>query len=112
MRYIEEAEKEGLTYKDFIFKILKSEIERKEDEAFNLRLKRANFPYLKNLESFDLNFQKSLDKTKVNILKEMNWVDNVYNLILLGPPGVGKTHLMIALGEEAVKKDTMSFLRH
>lgn len=104
MRYIEEAEKEGLTYKDFIFKILKSEIERKEDEAFNLRLKRANFPYLKNLESFDLNFQKSLDKTKVNILKEMNWVDNVYNLILLGPPGVGKTHLMIALGEEAVKK--------
>ena len=59
---------------------------------------------MKNLESFDLNFQKSLDKTKVNILKEMNWVDNVYNLILLGPPGVGKTHLMIALGEEAVKK--------
>ena len=104
MRYLEEAEKEGLTYKDFIYKILKLEIERKESEPFNLRLKKANFPYIKTLENFDLNFQKSLDKTKLNILKEMNWVDNIYNLILLGPPGVGKTHLMIALGEEAIKK--------
>lgn len=42
----------------------------------------------------------------------MNWVDNVYNLIFLGPPGVGKTHLMIALGEEAIKKDTVFSLHH
>lgn len=98
MKFIEEAEQGEETYREFLIKILKAEIERKEKEALKSRIKRARFPYLKKLETFDTAFQKSIDKTKINILKEMRWIDNIYNLIFLGPPGVGKSHLMIGLG--------------
>ena len=103
MKFIEEAEQGSETYKEFLFKILKAEVERKEKDALRNRIKRARFPYPKEIETFDTTFQKSIDKTKINILKEMKWVDNIYNLIFLGPPGVGKSHLMIGLGYRAAE---------
>lgn len=103
MKFIEEAEQGSETYKEFLFKILKAEVERKEKDALRNRIKRARFPYSKEIETFDTTFQKSIDKTKINILKEMKWIDNMYNLIFLGPPGVGKSHLMIGLGYRAAE---------
>ena len=64
----------------------------------------ANFPYMKTLELFDLSDQTSLNERQLNQLKELNWLEQQYNLILLGPPGVGKTHLAIGLGIEAIQK--------
>lgn len=58
---------------------------------------------LKTIDDFDLSFQKSISKTQINQLLEMDWIDRMYNLIFLGPPGVGKTHLAIALGYRAVE---------
>ena len=103
MKFIEEAEQRSETYKEFLFNILKAEVERKEKDALRNRIKTARFPYSKEIETFDTTFQKSIDKTKINILKEMKWVDHIYNLIFLGPPGVGKSHLMIGLGYRAAE---------
>jgi len=57
---------------------------------------------MKTIEEFDLNFQRSITQKQINRLLEMDWIDRMYNLIFLGPPGVGKTHLSISLGYKAV----------
>ncbi|MBO6268217.1 MAG: ATP-binding protein, partial [Clostridium sp.] len=64
-------------------------------------MKEAGFPYPKYLKDFDLTFCHFLSKKQFKQLSELTWIDGLYNLILSGPPGVGKTHLAIALGYQA-----------
>lgn len=65
-------------------------------------MKWACFPYFKTLKEFDLAEQQSLSKKQLKQLSELTWLEQSYNLILLGPPGVGKTHLAAGLGIEAI----------
>lgn len=103
VKYLDDAEKNKETYREFLYKVLKSEIDKRAQDAENKRIKKARFPYLKNIDTFDLTFQTSIDLQKIKILKELKWVDDAYNLIFLGPPGVGKTHLLIGIGEYAAR---------
>ena len=75
----------------------------KDEKALLKRIKNAGFPVIKEIQNFDLKFQNSISHQQINNLLSMNWVDQMFNLIFLGPPGVGKTHISIALGYEAVK---------
>ena len=63
----------------------------------------ARFPWIKTLDQFDFSFQLSLDKKVIRELSTLAFVDRAENVIILGPPGVGKTHLAIALGVKAVE---------
>ena len=67
-------------------------------------MKWAKFPYQKALDEFQIDEQKSISSRQIKQLKELNWLEQQYNLILLGPPGVGKTHIAIGLGLEAIQK--------
>lgn len=100
---LEKADIKEISYQQLLLSILESELELKEIKAQEKRLKNAGFPVLKTIDEFDLNFQKSITQRQVNRLLEMEWIDRMYNLIFLGPPGVGKTHLAIALGYRAVE---------
>ncbi|MCL0132361.1 IS21-like element helper ATPase IstB, partial [Klebsiella pneumoniae] len=66
------------------------------------RLKQARLPWVKTLEQFDFTFQPGIDRKVVRELAGLTFVERSENVILLGPPGVGKTHLAIALGVKAV----------
>lgn len=101
---IQQAESEEWSYRQFLGKLLGHEQKRREEKQMEKRLKWAAFPYLKTLEEFDLNEQQSLSRKQFTQLSELNWLDQMFNLILLGPPGVGKTHLAIGLGWEAIQK--------
>ena len=67
-----------------------------------IRLKRANLPSVKTLENFDFGFQKSVSKEQMLKLSDMTWVEQAFNVCILGPPGIGKTHLAISLAVKAL----------
>ena len=98
------AEKAQSSYVEFIQDVLGGEIKYRQNKAKEKRIKEAGFPYKKYLKDFDLDFCQSITKKQLNQLSELTWVDGIYNLILSGPPGVGKTHLAIALAYHACEE--------
>lgn len=102
-KIIEKGELGNVSYQDFLLSILENEVDLKDQKAQEKRLKYADFPVEKSMEEFDFAFQKSITKKQINRLMEMEWIDRMYNLIFLGPPGVGKSHTAIALGYKAVE---------
>ena len=100
-KILHDAEKEGTSYLDFLLAVTDGEILYKQEKAKNKRIKEAGFPYPKYLKDFDLGFCQALSKRQFRQLGELTWIDGLYNLILSGPPGVGKTHLAIGLGYQA-----------
>lgn len=102
-KLIKDAEIKDSSYQDFLETVLDGEIKVREKRSQEIRLKNAGFPILKTFDDFDFDFQKSIPKKKISRLLDMDWIDNIFNLIFLGPPGVGKTHISIALGYKAVE---------
>jgi len=90
------------SYLDFLAYLLKKEVAGREATQQQRRMKAARFPMLRTLEGFDFCFQTSVSKQNVLDLATLEFVRKRENLILLGPPGVGKSHLAIALGIHAV----------
>jgi DNA replication protein DnaC len=101
---LRKAEQSSWTYQEFLEELLTYELKRREEKNVERRLKWAKFPYHKTLDEFRMEEQKSISSRQINQLKELNWLEQQYNLILLGPPGVGKTHIAIGLGLEAIQK--------
>lgn len=102
--YLLKAEESNKSYKEFLTDIFEKELEEREEKKYKIRLKKSGLPYMKDFSDFDFRFQKSISKKKINILCEMNWIDRLFKLVFLGPPGIGKTRIMVSLGYEAIKK--------
>ena len=100
--YLEEASRDNLSYTEFLDRLLAEEVAAKREKNIAMRTAMAKFPFIKTLESFDFKFQPSVDKRKIKELATCRFIANGENVIFLGPPGVGKTHLAVALGIKAV----------
>ena len=80
-----------------------SEVVARRERVMRQRIRSSGFPYVKTLADFDWSFQPSVPRAKVEELATLRFMDSAENVLLVGSPGVGKTHLAVALGIEAVK---------
>jgi DNA replication protein DnaC len=94
---LDEATRRELTLIDTIRFLCEAEIARKDDRRIQMGLSIAKFPCVRTLDTFDFDAQQSIDPKQIRELASGRWVANGDALLLLGPPGVGKTHLAIAL---------------
>jgi DNA replication protein DnaC len=99
---MEEARIHSLTYDAFLRRVLSLEVEARKQAAHQNRRKAARLPVNKTLDAFDFSFQPSLNERQVRELAALSFVRTHSNVIFLGPPGVGKTHLALSLAESAL----------
>jgi len=101
-RVAEDAAKQEVPYVEFLDKLLEEEVAIRLARTVEMRTKLARFPFIKTMDQFDFSFQPSIDERLVSELATLRFIANAENVVFLGPPGVGKTHLAIALGLAAI----------
>ncbi len=100
---LQEAADKELSYADFLDQLFTEEIASKTTKNITMRTNLARFPFVKSLDVFDFTYQPSLDKKQVQNLANCHFIEHGENVVILGPPGVGKTHLSVALGLKAIE---------
>jgi DNA replication protein DnaC len=102
----ERARQEEWSYERFAEALLAIEVASREAHGGEARIEQARFPARKTLEEFDFSFQRSVQKTLVLHLGQLDFLTARDNVVLLGPPGTGKTHLAIVLRPSAREPET------
>jgi len=100
---VDRAEAGKLGYREFLDLVLESEVGVLEGRRYASRLKLSGLPHHKTLDEFDASFQPELDPKRLAELRSLRFVQNKVSSLILGPPGVGKTHLAVGLAMEAVR---------
>jgi len=100
---LDEAAKGEWSYADVVSRLVEEQALARRDKGIAMRTAVARFPYLKTLESFDFKFQPSVDQKRIKELALCHFIEHGENVIFLGPPGVGKTHLAISLAIKAIQ---------
>ena len=100
---LQQAAADELPYADFLEQVLGEEVAAKTAKNVSMRTAMARFPFVKPLETFDFAYQPSIDKRQVMTLASCHFIEHGDNVIVLGPPGVGKTHLGVSLGIKAIE---------
>lgn len=99
---IKQAEANDISYLQFTSLLVEAELGSREKRRIQLNRKKASFPSLKRLDEFDFRFQTTITKKQVQSLLDFRFIDERENIIFIGPPGVGKTHLGMGIGSQAI----------
>jgi DNA replication protein DnaC len=94
----------SLSYEEFLELLLEDEANNRADNGFKKRYSKAKFPYAKNIEDFDFAFQPSIDKKAISDICTTSFVKEKRNVVFIGSPGTGKSHLSIGIGIKAILK--------
>jgi len=100
---LQEAARKGLGYMDFLDLVLSEEAQSKDLKRTRMGIQIAHFPVVRRLADFDFSLQPSIDPKLIRELETGRFIANGENVLLLGPPGVGKTHLAIGLGRKVIE---------
>lgn len=101
---LEAATHNNPTYVDFLADLLDLEVQARRQRYLVARTRLAHLPFQKTLEDFDFSFQPSIDERQIRELATLTFAAEAANVLLLGPPGVGKTHLAIALAIAGIRQ--------
>src|SRR5689334_6188019 len=108
---LEQAAKNEPSYADFLQDLLGCEVDARRSRYLRARLQLAHLPFVKNFDQFDFAFQPSIDERQIRELRTLRFIHEASNVIFLGPPGVGKTHLSVALAEAAIQSGFGAYFR-
>lgn len=100
---LEQAAKKEPSYAEFLDEVLGCEVDARRTRYLRARLQLAHLPFVKTFDQFDFGFQPSIDERQIRELRSLRFVNEASNVIFLGPPGVGKTHLSVAFAEAAIQ---------
>jgi DNA replication protein DnaC len=98
------AEKNSMPYKEFLEILLEDEGNNRKDNNYKKRCLQARLPSKKTIEDFDFSFQPSIDKKQINTISTCQFIKETKNIIFVGKPGTGKTHLSIGIGIKGLQK--------
>lgn len=108
---ITDANQQKSSYADFALNLLKLEVDHRSKRDLERRQKTAWLPLNHDLEGYNYDFTNGVSRQQVNQLRECMWLEQNYNLVLLGPSGVGKTYLAAGLCNDALKKGYKAYFR-
>jgi DNA replication protein DnaC len=108
---LSDAQSDQISYLDYTLMLLKAEAELRDEKSLEKRLKLASLPLNHNLKNFDYTAENGIHKTQLQQLLELNWIDQVYNIILMGPSGTGKTYIGAGLCHQAAVKGYKAYFR-
>lgn len=100
---LDAATREKAPYTALLTDLLGVELRVRRDRYLTARMRLAHLPFHKTLADFDFSYQPSLDEGQIRELATLSFAEQAHNLIILGPPGVGKSHIAVALGIEAIQ---------
>lgn len=106
---LEDAARRELSYLSFLCELVDSEIVDRKRRSEETRTKLSRLPHRKTLEEFDYDFQPSIDSRMIKELSTLAFVARNENVVFLGPPGVGKTHLAVGLGLQALRNGLTTY---
>ncbi len=108
---IAEAEKQQMSYLELVKTLLETEINHRMEKDKQRRTKQARLPLSYNLDLFDFDFQNGLEKQQLAQLRELNWLEQNFNIILMGPSGTGKTYIAAGLCFDAVEQGYRAYFK-
>ena len=107
--HIEAVQSGGESFTEAMIGLTDLEIKAQESRAMQACVKTANFPFIKTMEEFDFSYQPGINKQQIYGFKDLRFLENKENILFIGNPGVGKTHLSVSIGIEAAMNRKITY---
>lgn len=108
---LQKAQAGQISYTDYLLRLLEIEAGHREEKSLERRYKTAMLPLKHDLDTYDHTLENGMSKTRLNQLRELNWLDQIFNIVLMGPSGTGKTFMAAGLCFDAVKAGYSALFR-